>query len=58
MFKTDANGRGGVNGVEKLERGFVYELGVMVFDANGAPVLEPGEDWFFGGVDTNGFLVY
>jgi hypothetical protein len=57
-FKTDAQGRGGVNGVYKLEPGFVYELTVKVYDASDTAVLEPGIDPYYGGVDTNGIIVY
>jgi hypothetical protein len=57
-FKTDVNGRGGVNGVSKLDSGFLYSVAVLVFDVNDLadPVLVPGV--FFGESDTNGFIVY
>ena len=51
-FKTDANGRGGVRGVVKLEAGYVYDVGTVISDADDAPVLWSPSD------DTNGFIVY
>ncbi len=51
-FKTDANGQGGVKGVEKLPSGYLYEVGTIVFDGDGIPVLWSPAD------DTNGFIVY
>ena len=51
-FMTDANGLGGVRGVERLAAGFIYDVSVVVSDGDGVPVLSsPGDD-------TNGFLVY
>ncbi len=51
-FKTDANGSGGVKGVERLADGYVYDVGTVISDADGTPVLwSPGDD-------TNGFIVY
>lgn len=58
-FKTDANGKGGVNGVTKLPSGYVYEVAVVVSDSNGIPVLGPADSPPpFTGPDTNGFIVY
>ncbi len=58
-FKTDANGRGGVNGVTKLSSGYVYEVAVVVSDSDGVPVLGPADSPPpFTGPDTNGFIVY
>jgi hypothetical protein len=58
-FMTDANGRGGVNGVNKLPSGYVYEVAVVVSDSNGVPILGPAESPPpMSGPDTNGFIVY
>ena len=51
-FKTDANGLGGVKGVERLADGYVYDVGTVISDTDGVPLLwSPGDD-------TNGFTVY
>jgi hypothetical protein len=58
-FKTDANGLGGVKGVYKLAAGYLYVVGVVVYDNNDAPVLGPAESPPpMSGPDTNGFIVY
>ncbi len=51
-FKTDANGTGGIKGVAKQSAGYVYDVGTVVADADGDPVLWSPSD------DTNGFIVY
>ncbi len=51
-FMTDANGLGGVRGMAQLPAGYVYDVGTVVFDSGGVPVL-----WSPAG-DTNGFVVY
>lgn len=51
-FRTDANGSGGVKGVSRLPAGYAYDVGTVIADADGDPVLwSPGDD-------TNGFIVY
>ncbi|MDR9459248.1 MAG: hypothetical protein RI591_03760 [Dehalococcoidia bacterium] len=52
MFHTDANGRGGVRGVVKLEAGYVYDVVTSISDTDGTPVLWSPSN------DTNGFIVY
>ncbi len=51
-FKTDANGSGGVKGVAQLPAGYAYDVGTVVANADGVPVLWSPAD------DTNGFIVY
>lgn len=51
-FMTDANGLGGVKGVAQLPAGYLYDVGTVVFDGAGIPVLWSPAD------DPNGFLVY
>ena len=55
-FRTDSNGLGGVKGAIKLDPGYLYDISVVVSDAEGAIVLGPAIE---GGVaDTTGFIVY
>jgi hypothetical protein len=51
-FRTDANGSGGIKGVAKQSAGYVYDVGTVISDADGTPVLWSPSD------DTNGFIVY
>jgi len=51
-FKTDANGMGGVKGAAQLPAGYAYDVGTVVFDGAGVPVLWSPAD------DPNGFIVY
>lgn len=51
-FRTDANGSGGIKGVAKQSAGYVYDVGIVISDADGTPVLWSPSD------DTNGFIVY
>jgi hypothetical protein len=51
-FRTDANGSGGIKGVAKQRAGYVYDVGTVISDTNGTPVLWSPID------DTNGFIVY
>lgn len=51
-FETDANGLGGVKGVVQLHSGWLYDVGTVVSDIDGHPVLSSPND------DTNGFIVY
>jgi hypothetical protein len=51
-FRTDANGSGGVRGVSRLPAGYAYDVGTVISNANGDPVLWSPID------DTNGFIVY
>jgi len=51
-FRTDAKGSGGVKGVAQLPAGYVYDVGTVISDADGTPVLWSPSD------DTNSFVVY
>jgi hypothetical protein len=51
-FRTDANGSGGVRGVSRLPAGYAYDVGTVISNADGDPVLWSPID------DTNGFIVY
>jgi hypothetical protein len=55
-FRTDANGLGGVKGTIKLDAGYLYDISVVVSDADGTPVLVPAIEGELP--DTTGFMVY